>query len=194
MSRIIIIVKSSHQQLERLTNRTGRSGNFCQNSLENRSYIDRIIFYRTNCISVSGGSVKDRVVQLGFLYGQFQKQVVYLIFDFLYSNFRSVNFIYNNNWLKSVPHRLLQNIPCLWHRPIDRVDQKNTPVCHIHNPFHFPTKIRMSWGVNNIYLRFFVGNRNVLGKNSDPFLSLQRITIRDQNPRIFSFSKSIALL
>ena len=25
---------------------------------------------------------------------------------------------------------------------------------------------------NNIYLRFFVGNRNVLSKNSDPFLSL----------------------
>src|SRR5690606_18086382 len=90
-----------------------------------------------------------------------------------------VNFIYNNNGLKSQSQCFLSNEAGLWHRAFEGVYQQDNSVGHFQNTLYFSSKVGVTRSINNIDFYVFVLNRYVFRNNGNSSLTLQVIVIKN---------------
>ncbi len=75
--------------------------------------------------------------------------------------------------------RLAEHELRLGHRPFEGVDQHQRPVGHLESPLDLAAEIGVARRVDQVDLDFAVVDRDVLGEDRDPSLSLQVVGVED---------------
>ena len=191
---IFIVVQRGYQHLQgRFFLSLGR-GNIFQNRFEQRLQILSRLIGGHAGHPVPAGAVYHRTVQLLLRCVQIQKQLQYLVGDFVGAGVRPVNFIDHYNDPMSQVQRFLQDKAGLRHGPFESVHQKQHAVDHLQNPLYLAAEIRMARGVNNVDLYVLVISCRIFCQNGDAPFPLQIVVVHDPVGYLLVFSEDTALL
>mmetsp|Transcript_11194 Transcript_11194/g.33573 ORF Transcript_11194/g.33573 Transcript_11194/m.33573 type:complete len:301 (+) Transcript_11194:1425-2327(+) len=83
---------------------------------------------------------------------------------------------HNHNTLVQL-QRLAQDKSSLRHRTLHRVHQQQHAVAHVEHTLHLPTKVSVTWGVDDVDLAALVSDGSVFGKDGDTTLPLQVVAV-----------------
>ncbi len=184
------IINAGHQHLEAALLHL-RCRHMLQNRIEQRQYI---VGRRAPVVThpaIFGRAKKGWEVELLFSGAQIEHQVEYGLLRLVGRTVGLINFIDDHNRPKSQFQRFLQYKTGLWHWALEGVDQQKNAISHIEHPLYFTTKIGVARGVDNVDFMVFVGDRDILGQNSDAALALQVVVVENQLTRQFMlFEKS----
>ena len=91
----------------------------------------------------------------------------------------AVDFIDDDHRFGAGGECLFEHEPRLRHRTFGGVDQHQTPVGHLHDPFDFAAEIRVSRGVDQVDFHVAVRQRDVLGQDRDAAFAFQVVRVQD---------------
>ncbi len=83
--------------------------------------------------------------------------------------------------------------PRLRHRTFGRVDQQQAAVGHLHDTLDFAAEVSVPRSVDQVDLHTAIRDRDVLGQNRDPTLTLQVVRIQDPLATELGIAKLAAL-
>jgi hypothetical protein len=70
--------------------------------------------------------------------------------NFFRTGIATVNFVDYQDDRQTKSESLGQHVTSLWQWAFSSVDQKNDPVYEGQSPLYFPTKVSVTWGINNV--------------------------------------------
>lgn len=79
---------------------------------------------------------------------------------------------------------LLQNKPCLRHRPFKSIYQQQDTIGHFQYPLHLSTEIRVTRSIYYVDLMLLILHRGILAEDGNASLPFQIVVIHDQFPCI----------
>ena len=91
-----------------------------------------------------------------------------------------IDLIDHDDGLQSDLDSFLQYEARLWHRTLKGIDEQEAAVGHIEHTLHLATKIRVSWGVDDVDFCALVIDGNVLRENGDAALTLQLVVVEHE--------------
>ena len=144
--------------------------------------------------ALAGRGVEHRKVQLLLPRGQLQEQVLDHRFYLRHAGLGTVDLVDDDHRRYVLLEGLTQYVGGLGHGPVDGVDQQQASVGHIHDPFHLAAEIGVAGRVDDVDPDAAVGDRGVLGQDSNAPLPLQRVRVHNQGAHLLVGLEDLALL
>ena len=143
--------------------------------------------------SRSSRAVEHRAVKLLVRCVKVDKKLKNFVLYLAYSCIGLVYFVenYNNSVVKL--KCALKNEAGLGHRSFRRVDEKNYTVYHFENSLNFTAKVRVTWGVDYVYLGILIVNGGVFCKYGNSALTLKVARVHNSGYGFLIFTVDSAL-
>ena len=129
-------------------------------------------------------SINQRKIHCLIAGFQLHQQVKDFVNHVVWPCIRSVCFVNDNDWAEAMFERLAQYKASLRHRTFKGIHKQQHTICHFQDSFYFASKIRVSWRVDYVYLKFDtiridIVDGAVLAQNCNPPLPFQGIGVHN---------------
>ena len=126
------------------------SGNFADNSVEQRLHISACFVVILGCVAVARGSVNYREFKLILVGAELDKEVENLVDYFLGTRAGTVDFVEHNQRLFAEAESLFEHESRLGHTALKSVYEQNNAVYHLQNTLNLAAEIGVSGGVHDV--------------------------------------------
>ncbi len=148
---------------------------------------------------VGARGAQDRVRvegrELGLLLGraEIEEEVEGLVQHVVRAGLRPVDLVHDKDRAVASAERLAENELGLRHRAVDRVDEQQHAVDHVHDPLDLATEVGVTRRVDDVDLHAAVHDRGVLGHDRDSALPLEVIRVHDPLGHLLVLAEDVAL-
>ncbi len=119
-------------------------------------------------------------------------QVEHHFVHFIRTAIRFVDLVNNHDRFQSDLQSLLKHKAGLGHRTFESIDQKQYAISHVKHAFNLTTKVGVTRGVDDIYFKSFVVDRDVFGENGNPSFTFEVVVVHDKLAGIFIFTEKVS--
>jgi len=90
---------------------------------------------------------------------------------------RPVDLVHDEDGAVAAAERLAEDELCLRHRAVDRVDEQQYAIDHVHDPLDLAAEVGVARRIDNVDLHAAVHHGGVLGHDRDAPLALQGVAV-----------------